>query len=246
MEFAKELLNTVFLIAASGSLVNYAAMQKSVGDNGRSLASYLPPSRTNMSTALPSLLSSESQERFLQLEENVRLVSELSRLASSTDGWPPDLMVFARSWRRIASQTRTSLEQLINELESYLSDAVVASVREAESLLVAVASGGWPCVDSGEIWLPVPVERRCDERAKSGRYVHLEVNDSIQRAVAENVSNYGLGLFGLTEVQLGSVVNLMLAPGSRQEGRVVWVQGYQAGIRFDRPLPTAFYHGLIH
>jgi hypothetical protein len=244
--FIKDLLNTAFLIAASGSLANLAMAQGSVGDKARSIGSYLPPSRANLSAALSSLISSDSRERLQNLEENMRFVSELSRLEASTGADAPDLMVFAYSWRRIASQARTLLERLINELASYLPDAVLANARMAGRLLTAIASGGWPCFDeSGEIQLPVPVERRGDQRAQSGRCVHLEVNDSIQRAVAENVSSHGLGLFGLTDVEIGNVVYLMLAPGSRQEGRVVWVQDHQAGIRFDRPLPTSLHQGLI-
>jgi hypothetical protein len=244
-----DFLNTALLVVASTSIANHSATHGLTNGNTSLVISYLPPRLRGKPVTCSSVkpISNELREQLRYLSETLDLVCELSRLIASATAYVPDLAVFAFSWQQAASRTLAVLPHLQRELGSDLTEDLQANIRLAGTLLAAVCRGSWPCLsEDGRIVLPLPVERRENVRVQSGRYVFFEVNGSIQRTLAENVSNCGLGVLGLVGAEPGTPTTLMLGPGSCVHGQIVWVQGKQAGIRFDRPLPEPLIDALVN
>jgi len=247
--FIQEILNAAFLVAASASIANYSAVHGLASTANNSMASHLPPPfKDKPDTSWTSLAVADHLQGQLQtLSETLVLVCEMSRLVASVGSYSPDLVVFADSWRRAANQALVIFAQLQEEPKIKSTEDLQLEVRLACTLLTAASRGDWPCIDEdGKVNLPVAVERRDSVRAHSGRYAFFDVGGSIQRAMVENVSGKGLGIFGLTGGEPGTTVTLMLAPGSTIDGQIVWVQGKQAGIRFAQPLPLPLLDALIY
>jgi len=248
-DLVQELLNTAFLVATSASIANHSAARGFVHADNKLLASYLPPrfkgkpERNSESTPVSDFL----QGHMRLLSETIVSVCELSRLVINVDTCTLDQAIIANCWQRAASQVFPIVAQCQVEQNFESANDLQSKIRLALTLLTAVCRGDWPCVDEdGSVVLPVSIERRENVRAHSGRYAFFGVNGSIQRTLVENVSSQGLGIFGLDGATPGTPVTLMIAPGSTIDGQIVWVQGKQAGIRFDRLLPGPLVDALVY
>jgi hypothetical protein len=91
------------------------------------------------------------------------------------------------------------------------------------------------------------MERRVGERIETNFQVACRVPATPSRGVVLDVSHYGCRLHvARTDIQPGATALLDLPGALHWPGRVVWVHGGQAGIRFQRRLagPPAVAFGL--
>jgi hypothetical protein len=84
------------------------------------------------------------------------------------------------------------------------------------------------------------VERRAAERIPVSLSLTCRVPASPCRATIHDISHHGCRIeVPGGPVELGGTALMELSTGSRMVGRVVWVKGRTAGIRFERSLDKA-------
>ena len=59
-----------------------------------------------------------------------------------------------------------------------------------------------------------------------------------QKVLVENLSKYGLCVWGVEGAAPDEDVKIALRPGQSLSGRFAWVDGKRAGISLDEPLPA--------
>ena len=84
------------------------------------------------------------------------------------------------------------------------------------------------------------MERRRDERIETNVQLSCRVPARPVRAIMHDLSHSGCRLqFGEASIELGATALVDLPGMRRASGRIVWVEGNLAGVRFDRRIGKA-------
>ena len=150
------------------------------------------------------------------------------------------LRSLSTAWRLTCRHALCAAANLTEEAGSLLPAAYDSNLRTRDKLLNdAIAGGAGLCDESGAIHLPQMGERRRTPRRSLLQTVNLRIGNSDLVAFVRDVSLGGFGLTRMPPVDVGSPVLVELASGRVLRGRIVWSNGENAGLRFDRPLrPT--------
>jgi hypothetical protein len=184
--------------------------------------------------------------------EALAAAREFSQLVSHSgvrgrDRLPTGITLLAADWRRVAAFALTLIAHMETAFGHQLQSPLPERIDLAINLLTAVCRGEAPCVNRmGRIELPEPFERRAAARTKAGRHATVFVGDGIQKPLVLNVSPQGMGVFGLAGARPGDLVTLLAGPGLQAKGKIAWLEGGQAGIQFDSPLPDSVLASLIN
>lgn len=242
-----ELQNSAQLTATTASIANTMVTRPGLLSDTL-LSCYLPPlpKRFPQANARLSALTSTSPlaarlgKYYAELASQRLLIEEFcERSTALAVEREQRISAIADSWRALAAQAIAAIEEM--------SPCAPASKTRPNSdrtellchLLRSAAAGAAPCVDPyGVVVIPSWVDRRKEARELRGFQAILQVEESLQRVAVLDASEFGIGVLGLTNAREGSRVGLLIKPGYKLNGTVIWVDGTRAGIRLHSRLPA--------
>ena len=252
----EDVLNASLLTAASASIAITIASSEVPVLPLTALVCCLPQSPLVYPDVINRLQArSDGDAVALELQDFISTMAsarELSQLVSLSgrhgrNSLPTGVTLLAADWRRVAVRALTLVDRLETMLTTKLPEPFPARAALAIDLLAAVCRGEAPCVDeSGRLTLPTPFERRSTLRSRSRQFAHFLTRDGLQRALVVDVSRQGIGVLGLCNIEGGDRLTLLAGPGLEATGEIVWIDGQQAGVKFDQPLPAAMQAQLAH
>lgn len=149
-----------------------------------------------------------------------------------------ELQAIAQAWRLVAQIGLSCLDELTSAGTATCESACEAPLPLRDALIKLV-NGHSPCVDAyGNAKFPARFERRSNTRQEFNRQAFFLTKHSVQRAAITNVSDHGIGVEGLRDVEAGMRVELLLRPGISIAGAIAWVKDGKQGIKLDAPLPS--------
>jgi hypothetical protein len=252
----EDVLNASLLTAATASIANSISMSPSSPLPLTALVSCLPPlpiSSPAYATRFESRWrDDEASTALAEFIEALRAARELSQLVSLSSArgrhsLPTGVTLLASDWRSVARLADMLVRKLLGIFNAELSELLCARAELTLRLLAAVCQGESPCIgETGQLSLPEPFERRSATRSTSQRDAYFSLHGGTQRAFVLNASRQGLGVRGLSNGQTGDPITLLAGSGLMATGRITWLRGDQAGIRFDQALPETLLSSLIH
>lgn len=252
----EELLNSALLTAATASIANWILV-KSDSSSRKSLSSYIPPPPLFFQQSLLKLcvhidtfpLSSQLREYYDRLEflRNITLRFAEHCEASGVDE-PIGIEVLACAWQELAGGCRTAISELGEQLTDIPAMRNTERYLKVLEVLSEIEIGYHPCVSSdGMVTVPFWAERRSLKRKQLNLQAYIVVGDSIEKVAVLNASEMGIGVMGLVNAHVNTLVHLLVRPGLSISGKVVWVKDDRAGIILEQPLPaTSSLFALIH
>lgn len=241
-----ELLNSALLAATTASIANWIIEQGDLGAR-KSLVVYLPPNPTLYHEAALRLCMVETTaEAASILREYYDRLSFLRHLArdfsdSLSEGrfGPSSASVLAQSWRELCGMARTAVATLVALLGEDAHARIAAKEAKIAEILTAAENGSHPCVSpDGSVVVPFWAERRHLARSRVSLQAYFLVANGLQRAAVVDATETGLGVVGLTGIDVGMKIALIVRPGQTIAASVRWVEGNRCGLSLATPLPV--------
>ncbi len=138
-------------------------------------------------------------------------------------------------WRALALDAKRHIVDLERAGPAPLSEIYSQNSRIVSALLSGAGHGLKPCLDeSGRLYVPqLPQRRRAPRRSVLQNCVVNGPAQMVQTGFIRDSSAGGLGLGRVSGLKRGDHVRVDLANGRQFHGRIAWVTGSSAGVRFD-------------
>ncbi len=147
--------------------------------------------------------------------------------------------VIVDSWRAACIGGLAALDDLGEDLQAEISERHLQTGRILFALLTSCRNGMSPCLDeTGTPYLPELPQRRRERRFALLENCFVATPRETMSAYARDISEGGIGLERVGNLEAGAFVRIHLPIGRVFEGHVAWVRRGSAGIKFLEPLRT--------
>ena len=241
-----ELLNSALLTATTTSLVNWLANNRE-SKVDLNLAFYVPPVPLLFPVVQVRLLTSgryaamagtvrEYFDRLVFLRALTLHYAQQNERRFEQPG--VDFEVLVASWQALCGVAAAALEGLMTAVDEPTRTRALQRFKRLNDYLGAAESQQHPSITAdGIMTVPFWAERRQRSRSTVNVHAQFMVGESIQRVAVIDATSHGFGVIGLTGVQRGSEIFLVVEPGQMIPATVAWVKGDHAGVAFGKALP---------
>ncbi len=145
--------------------------------------------------------------------------------------------VIVDSWRAACIGGLAALDDLGEAIQSEISGRHLQTGRILFALLTSCRNGMSPCLDeTGVPYLPELPQRRRERRFALLENCFVATPCETISAYARDISEGGIGLERVGNLDVGDFVRVHLPIGRVFEGHVAWVRRGSAGVKFLEPL----------
>jgi len=233
-----DLLTIGLLSAVIASVVTALSKGSSVRMIGNP-ADYLPPER--LTDERPEVFFDDNLAAHLRdIRRQTKFAANLTR-PSLDDFFAgmktcSDFTPLKDLWEPVCGQVRLLLLVVADLPETRYSNQI-ARILEVESLVKRARYGETPCIRTdGMVIVPGWIDQRREPRFTVNISVICNFSKKRVRVVLKDLSITAAGLCSCPTVPVGTAIAIELPNARILDGRVIWSQGTNIGVRFDKPL----------